>query len=391
MRFPRNSRPPHPDRRLIAGALTLMLPLAIGCASPGNPRPPTLNLAEVVSDLTAERIGNQVQLHWTTPSKTTDRLAVKGALTAEFCRQTDLSPTAPCTPIQRIPVTAGPSQAVDPLPSTLTVEPTSLLAYRVQIFNSSVRTAGPSPRAFAAAGAAPSPVSQLRATATREGVMLEWQAQPASSSAPSQIELDRTLTGPSAPAPKPAKTTTGPSQSLKFTSTPPVEVHLQTGGSTPDAGGTLDRTARKGETYTYIAQRIRSVELNGHTLELRSLRSSPVTLLLNDTFPPKTPTGLVSVAGDAGPARTDLSIDLSWEPNSETDLAGYIVYRQELTSSDQPQGPATRLTPTPVTGPAYHDATAAPGHHYAYRVTAVDTAGNESKPSTPVLETPQEH
>jgi hypothetical protein len=386
MRFQQNPRPPHPGRRFIAGSITLLSSLAIGCASPGNPRPPTLNLAEVVSDLTARRIGNQVQLHWTTPSRTTDGVAIKGPLTAEFCRQTNPSPAAPCTPVQRIPVTPGPTQAIDPLPPTLTIEPASLLAYRVQIFNSAVRTAGPSPQAFAAAGAAPSPVFQLRATATREGVMLEWQPQPASSQTPSRVELDRTLTGPSVPAPKAAKATAGPSQSLKFTSPPPAEVHLQTGGSTADAGGTLDRTARKGETYTYAAQRVRSVELNGHTLELRSLESSPVTLVLNDTFPPKTPTGLVSVPGDAGSA----SIDLSWEPNSETDLAGYIVYRQELTSSGQPQGSATHLNPTPVIGPAYHDTTPAPGHHYAYRVTAVDTAGNESRPSTPVQETPRE-
>ena len=51
---------------------------------------------------------------------------------------------------------------------------------------------------------------------------------------------------------------------------------------------------------------------------------------------------------------------------------------------------ATRLNITPVVGPAYRDQTAMAGHRYAYRVTAVDTAGNESAPSADVQETLRE-
>ena len=356
--------------------MTLLIPIAIGCASPGNPRPPTLNLAEVVTDLTAQRIGNQVQLHWTTPSRTTDGRNLKGPLTAEFCRQT--TPAAACTPVHRLPIQPGPTQAIDPLPSALTSDPPTLLAYRVTIFNTSGRTAGPSHQAFAAAGAAPPPVLQLRATATSDGAMIEWLRQTSATPIASQVELDR---APSSPRPQktPAKPTT--TQPLQFTAPKPSEVHLQTAD---DPGGTLDPTAQKGETYTYTAQRVRSIELNGHPLELRSPKSSPVTLLLSDTFPPQVPSGLAAVPGAAS------SIDLSWEPNTETDLAGYIVYRQELTPSGQPQSSATRLTPTPVIGPAFRDLTASPGHRYAYQVTAIDATGNESKPSTPIQETSRE-
>ena len=133
------------------------------------------------------------------------------------------------------------------------------------------------------------------------------------------------------------------------------------------------------------AQRIRTVTLNGHHLELRSAISSPITLFINDTFPPQSPSGLVAV-----PAGTGAAIDLSWEPGTETDLAGYHVYRQELTASSQPLGSSQRLTQTPVTGPAFHDSSAVAGHHYAYRVTAIDATGNESPPSAPVLETATE-
>jgi hypothetical protein len=383
MKFPQNQRPAHigtqHGRRLSIG-LTALLSFTIGCASPGNPHPPSLNLPEIVTDLTAHRIGDQVELHWTTPAHTTDNLDIKGTITAALCRQTNPTSTSPssCVPIHRFAVTPGASHITDALPSSLTVDPPTLLAYRLQIFNAAERSAGLSSPAFAAAGAAPPSVQQLRATPTRDGSVIEWQRQ----STTSPVELDRTLTSPpKAPAPSPAK----PKSSLQLAPPNPTEVHLTTPTDQTDAGGTTDPTAHKGETYTYTAQRIRTVTLNGHRLELRSPISSPITLFINDTFPPQSPTGLVAV-----PAGTGAAIDLSWEPGTETDLAGYHVYRQELTASNQPLGTSQRLTQTPVTGPAFHDATAIAGHHYAYRVTAIDATGNESPPSAPVLETATE-
>jgi hypothetical protein len=367
------------DRWFSAG-LTAFLSLTIGCASPGNPRPPSLNLPEIVTDLTAQRIGDQVELHWTTPTRTADGIDIKGNITAELCRQTNFasSPASSCSPLHPFAATPGASHAIDPLPAPLTADAPTLLAYRLQIFNTAGRSAGLSSPAFTAAGAAPPPVQQLHATPTRDGAIIEWQPQTTTS----LVELDRTLIGPPKDsAPTPAK----PKSPLQLTPPNPTEVHLKTPTDQRDAGGTTDSSARKGEAYAYTAQRVHSVTLNGHHLELRSPISSPVTLTLNDTFPPQSPTGLVAV-----PAGTGASIDLSWEPGTETDLAGYHVYRQELTASNQPLESSQRLTQTPVTGPAFHDATAVAGHHYAYRVTAIDAPGNESAPSAPVLETATE-
>ncbi len=379
MKFPQNQRHARHGRGLSAG-LTALLSLTIGCASPGNPHPPSLNLPEIVTDLTAQRIGDQVELHWTTPAHTTDSLDIKGAITAELCRQTNPTSTSAtsCVPLHRAAVTPGASRAIDPLPPPLTADPATLLAYRLQIFNAAERSAGLSAPAFAAAGAAPPPIQQLHATPTRDGSVIEWQRQSTTSS----VELDRILASPpKAPAPTPAK----PKSPLQQAPSSPTEVHLKTPADQTDAGGTTDPSARKGETYTYTAQRVRSVTLNGHHLELRSPISSPITLVINDTFPPQSPSGLVAV-----PTGTGAAIDLSWEPGTETDLAGYHVYRQELTASSQPLGSSQRLTQTPVTGPAFHDSSAVAGHHYAYRVTAIDATGNESPPSAPVLETATE-
>ncbi len=64
---------------LAAAALGLA---AWGCASPGQPQPPSLKLVRFVDDLSAERIGDAVELRWTTPSATTDNLPVPMKISA---------------------------------------------------------------------------------------------------------------------------------------------------------------------------------------------------------------------------------------------------------------------------------------------------------------------
>ena len=397
---------------------TLAALLTSGCASPGPPRPPTLNLPRPITDLTAERIGDKVILHWTTPAKTTDNLPIKGSITAHLCRTTiaaditaapPVTPqptpktpakkpatgkkstakstpptpiTAACTPVQSIPIQPGPTTATETLPESLTADPVTLLDYRVEIDNASGHSAGSSNPAYAAAGAAPTPVESLRATAIPTGIMLEWAATPATPS--TTVELDRTDT--TLAAAKPAQPKPNSSPQLAGKETP--EVHLNatpTNNQQPTTNnqpsGTLDQTAHFGDTYTYTAQRVRTFQLNGHTLQIRSTISTPTTLTLRDTFAPATPTGLIAIPNQQ-PATNNQqppSIDLSWEPNTEPDLAGYYVYRRTTSA------PATRLTPTPLPGPAYRDLAATPGQRYIYTVTAIDTSGNESPP-TPELE-----
>ncbi|WP_263367203.1 fibronectin type III domain-containing protein [Edaphobacter bradus] len=354
------------------GPATLLLPFLAACASPGPPRPPSLNLARTVTDLAAERVGDEVNLRWTTPSNTTDGLGVKGPLTAQICRET--APTRPhpiCTPVTRLHVKPGPSQATDALPAALTSDPETLIAYQVQIFNANDRAAGPSHPAYAAAGAAPAPVEGLRAEPSREGATIEWQPQPASAS---WVELERTLPPAFSKTGTPAKPA-APKSPLRLSPDEPASLRLQTPKDVSDRGGTLDRTARKTETYSYRAQRVRSVTFEGHTVELRSAPSGAVTVRIADTFPPQQPAGLAAVPGEAAG-----SIDLSWQPLPDTDLAGYLVYRRAAAGWQ-------KLTASPVVGPAFTDSTATGGQAYTYRVTAIDTTGNESQPSHEVEET----
>lgn len=83
-----------------------------------------------------------------------------------------------------------------------------------------------------------------------------------------------------------------------------------------------------------------------------------------DIRPPAVPRGLRTVTGNGW-------IYLTWEPNTEPDLAGYRVYR-----SRQPYGAYTEIGKTADT--EFWDEDVENGVTYYYALTAYDFAGNES-------------
>jgi VCBS repeat-containing protein len=97
-----------------------------------------------------------------------------------------------------------------------------------------------------------------------------------------------------------------------------------------------------------------------------------------DTTPPAAPTGLNATAGNG-------SVDLTWDANAESDLAGYNVYRNTTS-------PVALTSPlnggTLVAAPTYLDSTAVNGQQYFYAVTAVDDSNNESAASNEDSATP---
>jgi hypothetical protein len=372
------------------------LALVVGCAAPGNPLPPTLNLPQLVnvSSLHAMRAGGEVRLSWTSPSQTTDKLPIRSAITAEICRE-DNVPTAPlangmpnrCQSVAQIPVVPGASSAVDTLPSALASGEPRLLAYRVQLRNASGRTAGASLPVFAVAGSAPPPLAEFSAEPGRVGIILHWK--PASGQG--EVEVDRTATPAAQPTAKPAPSR---DSNLLGSQKQPLDIRMRASvdehaGDAPpqDPGGMIDRTVEFGRTYTYTAQRVRTVELSGQQLELRSQPSAALTFAVRDVFPPAAPTGLAAVpafAGDADAPRP--AIDLVWEPNAEAGVAGYKIYRSEA-GADAGASAWQRAGRELVTSPAWRDLAVTAGHRYAYRVTAVSTADRESQPSAPAEET----
>ena len=89
------------------------------------------------------------------------------------------------------------------------------------------------------------------------------------------------------------------------------------------------------------------------------------------TEPPSAPTGLVAVPGEGGPF-------LDWDPNPEGDVSSYSVYRRTVGGS-YGSPVLTNVSLDEVT-----DTSAQVGVTYFYRVSAVDTDGNESAPSAEI-------
>ncbi len=88
------------------------------------------------------------------------------------------------------------------------------------------------------------------------------------------------------------------------------------------------------------------------------------------------PTGLVIQSGDQ-------SVILHWDPNSETNLAGYDVYRS-LNST----GPFVAQNTNLLTTLGYCDLNVSNGQSYFYRVTALTTNSQQSLPSTALSTVP---
>ena len=88
-------------------------PCRAGCGAPAAPLPPTLNLPQPVRDLAANRAGDTVHLTFSVPQKTTDKLPVRGPMTAQLCRSVD---SGPCQPAGTLAIPAAAEVRLDGRP-----------------------------------------------------------------------------------------------------------------------------------------------------------------------------------------------------------------------------------------------------------------------------------
>jgi hypothetical protein len=142
----------------------------------------------------------------------------------------------------------------------------------------------------------------------------------------------------------------------------------------------LDRSFEWEKTYDYRATVVTIIAApNGAEQQVEGEDTPAVRVVAHDVFPPAAPSGLQ--AAFSGPGQKPF-IDLVWTPNSESDLAGYNVYRR-----DESGGEAVKLNSDPIKSPAFRDTEVAPGHKYMYSVSAVDVRRNESPRSEEAGET----
>ncbi len=273
------------------------------------------------------------------------------------------------------------------------------MAYRLKVSNEAGRSAGFSDPAYVAAGAAPPPVEGLRAEGTRQGILLGWQPVQAAG----EVLLQRTeLTErPLPPQTHGTSVRSGRAGSRRHpasrvrpggakTTRDEGVVWLQAEPGNASAARTVDATVREGVPYRYLAVRRVVAQAGGRELELRSAPSPPVDIAWRDTYAPPAPTGLTAVgfATPGAQAPAGYAVDLVWEPVVDPRVTGYVVQRVTLSVAGEPQGTPERLSPQPLTVPAFHDGTALRSGSYRYEVTAVDAKGNVSAPVTATVTAP---
>lgn len=210
------------------------------------------------------------------------------------------------------------------------------------------RPGQPSERVTMPVAELPAPPSNVRALFTETRVTLNWGAPPAEGLLSS------------------------------FAPTPTFNVYTAT-GTEPLNAAPLSATTFERDGLTFGSEEcfvVRTATAKGN-VTIESPASAPACVTPADTFAPAAPTGL-SAVGTAG------AVNLIWEANSESDLAGYLVLRGEA-----PGDTLQAITATPIRETTYKDETAKPGVRYIYAVVAVDTATppNTSGQSARVEET----
>jgi hypothetical protein len=372
---------------LFAGAALTVGAMLTGCGMPGAPQPPSLNLPAKVNDLSAVRNGDQVSLTWTMPRRNTDKLLLKGMVQAKVCRvETGAGPCVAAGTAEFAP--GADASFSENLPGPLSTGAARGLTYYVELTNKKGRSAGMSNAALVAAGGVPGAISGLTAEMRRKGVLLKW-AEDSAGVGGTQVRLVRKLLTPPAPkhkgehaqggAEEEPGAQKGSAAGLMKPGPEPLERELLVEAGAQ--GHAIDEDVRFNEKYEYRAQRVAFVEAGGKKLELAGPLTAPVEIETKNTFPPAVPTGLAAV-GTAGENGAGPAIDLSWQPNTEPDLAGYVVYRRG------DDGEWQRISPSqPVVGPGFHDPNVTAGRTYKYAVSAVDQEGHESARSTEAEET----
>jgi hypothetical protein len=356
------------NRKLLVSSLALVLArIVAGCGSPASPQPPSLYLPIPVTDLSAARTGSTVQLAWTMPKRTTDKMTLRHPISAAVCRATE---TAACADVGTLNVAPGAAGTyADILPPDLAQGPNRLLRYQVFLRNHAGKSAGPSNTVYSVAGSSPAAVTGLTAQMRPNGVVLSWTPMSEAGRAMfiriKRVQLTlpaapETPRSPLAPAPPPATQT--------------LAVHTQAGD---DPGHAIDASALSNQRYRYTLERVATLASGGQSVEIQGSPSEPIEISTKDTFPPAVPQGLVAVADSAAGA-----IDLSWTPDSDPDLGAYHVYRRDLQG-----GLPARQTASVGVETSFRDTGVEAGHTYAYSVSAVDQTGNESSRSPEVNET----
>jgi hypothetical protein len=308
--------------------------LLTGCGYRGDPLPPLANIPARVNDLAAIQRGARLMVQFTVPPRTTEGVAIKTPLDLDLRIGTAQPPfsqevwAAHATPIPAGPVDNGVARYEIPVAPWTGKEAT----LAVRVLSARGKTVGWSNFVNVTVVAPPERPAEVRAEATAQGVRLTWRARGDG-----------------------------------------FRVYRRTGSDSFAAVANVpqpswtDSAAEFGTHYIYQVQTIVKLPENA---EAESDVSEETGITPVDIFPPAVPAGLNAAAAPN-------SIELSWEGDTEPDLAGYFVYRSTGAGAFAKVGEMVLI-------PSYSDHAVEHGKTYRYAVSAIDKTGNESARSGPV-------
>ena len=338
---------------LIAGYLLLIaycLSL-ISCGTPGAPQPPSLNLAKPVEDLKAVRTGNHVLLTWTPPRVTTDGAGFRHPGATKICRVQEQPHMDRCVAIGSISTVLNmkTASATEPVEGN---GPQAYSTFAIEVENDRGRAAGLSNQVEVPAMAV-SQIADVHSDLTADAVVVSGEVTPENTVVKQTLELRRRQKGSAQettaaqiPAPESAQ-----------------RVQLR------------DETFDWEKTYEYrLIVSADAILPNGPEIRFDGAVSAPLEVVAHDVFPPAVPSGVQAVySGATQPP----AIDLTWNPDTDRDLAGYFVYRRAAAGASA----AVKLNDKLLPAPAFSDSHITAGATYFYSVSAVDVRGNESQRS----------
>jgi hypothetical protein len=327
-----------------------------GCGVQGEPLPPLLNLPQP-AEISAVQRGDKALIDWALPALTTEGQAVRAdklgpvevyrAIIPGLRREVGRGEfESAAQRIAELPVRES-HYAAELKPEG----PPHTAAFAIRLLNDRGHNAGFSNVVAIAVVPPPAAPAWLRATATEEAILLEWPPAPGAAS----YHVYR-----SEQTPRPEQGAQAP---------PPL---LLLGNA--DKAGYADPNFEFGQEYRYLVRAVATRD--GFSGE--SADSPPAVVRPQDVFPPGVPSGLVGLVTEPTAPGQPLAVELSWEPSSAHDLAGYNVFRSDAGA------PPRRLNPGLLLAPAFRDAAVQPGVSYSYSVSAVDQKGNQSARCEPV-------
>ncbi|MEO5897896.1 MAG: hypothetical protein ABIS06_19590 [Vicinamibacterales bacterium] len=356
--------------------------LMTGCGKIGPPLPPLHLVPAPVSGVTAQRAGNEVRLTFVLPTANANgpgpvdlahleiyagtvaagavapsnrdlmvaqhlaaRIEVKQpapegkpaqATFVEELNEARLkpvfttlpqAPAAPAAPAAAVSGTTAPVVTTQAPPAPTL--PTRV--YAIRGVTRSGRTGPPAGRVTMPLVDPPAPPSRLSVQATETGIVVSWTPPSAAPDAAGQGFRFNVYGADPAAAVNPA----------------------------PLAAAPFERAGVEfGKEECFVVRSLVTVM----AITIESQPSERVCATAADTFAPAAPKGLQAVASTG-------AVNLIWDANTETDLAGYLVLRGEA-----PGDKLQALTPAPIRDTTFRDATAQPGIRYVYAVVAVDRA-----------------